>query len=228
MSAPAVDEPRQGLERLAAQLSARYTSIGELAYDVLRTAIDTGVFQPGQWLRQEWLAEQLGVSRIPIRSALIQLDSEGLIVFHPRRGAQVRVLTIEQVKEAYELRALLESHALRKSMAAMTAERLSRLTELADRLDQVEEGPQFIDARVAFYRELYDAARNPMLVKLIEDVRGPIGRYLLGKRMADPDADVHRQLVGTVAAGDVDGAVRTLVAHIDLVCSGVEQAITPE
>ena len=219
------EQTKQGLEALVERLSGGYRSVGDMVYEVLREAIDTGLFAPGEWLRQESLAEMLAVSRIPVRSALIQLESEGLVVLHPRRGAQVRALSAEQIREAYELRALFEPHALRKSMATMTPERLRRLCELADELDTHGEGSAFLETRLKFYRELYDAPNNPTLTKLIEDLRNSIGRYLLGKRISTHTEHIHRHLVEQVASGDADAAVATLLAHIDKVRTGVEQML---
>jgi DNA-binding GntR family transcriptional regulator len=218
-------QTKQGLDQLIDRLSGGYRSVGDMVYEVLREAIDAGIFTPGEWLRQESLAELLAVSRIPVRSALIQLESEGLVVFHPRRGAQVRTMSAEQVREAYELRALFEPHALRKSMATMTPERLAHLTELADQLDTLGEGPEFLDARLTFYRELYDAPNNPTLTKLIEDLRNSVGRYLLGKRISTHTEHIHRHLIEKVATGDADAAVETLLAHIDKVRTGVERVL---
>jgi DNA-binding GntR family transcriptional regulator len=218
-------EQSDALAEVIRRVSAGYSTVGAMAYHVLRDAIESGVFAPGEWLRQETLAEAIGVSRVPVRTALIQLESEGLVVFHARRGAQVRDMTVEQVREAYELRRLFEPHALRKSMGTMTPQRLQRLQELADQLDALEEGPRFVEARVEFYRELYDAERNPTLTKLIEDLRHSVGRYLLGKRIAGHTEHLHRHLVERVASGDIEAAVGTLTEHLDKVRAGVEQVV---
>ena len=101
-----------GLQGLASQAAVGYRSVGAMVYDVLRDAILSGVFEPGQKLRQETLAEAIGVSRVPVRSALIQLEADGLVEMQDRKGAVVRSLTVEQVTEIYELRQLLEEHAL--------------------------------------------------------------------------------------------------------------------
>src|SRR5690348_7488229 len=98
-------------------LASGYKTVGQMVYAVVREAITTGAFAPGEWLRQESLAEAIGVSRIPVRTALFQLEKEGLVTFHPHRGARVRTLTPAQIDEIYRLRLLLESHALRLSMA---------------------------------------------------------------------------------------------------------------
>lgn len=218
----------KSLTQLIVRITAGQRSVGEMVYDILREAIDTGTFAPGEWLRQETLAELIGVSRIPVRSALIQLESEGMVTFHPRRGAQVRPVTVEQVREAYELRGLFEPHALRKSMATMTPARLAQLTKLADRMDTMTEGPELLGVRLEFYRNLYDATNNPTLTKLIEDLRASIGRYLLGKRITHTDGHSHRHLIDVVGAGDVDAAVAVLLDHIGAVRDGVEQVILDE
>lgn len=217
---------RKSLEEIAARAANSYRSVGDTVYAILREAIVTGTFAPGDWLRQESLAEVMGVSRIPVRSALIQLESEGLVVFQPRRGVQVRTLTLDQVREAYDLRTLLESHGLRHSMATMTPERLRRLTELAEQLDVMAEGTGFVEARRLFYHLLYDGDRNPMLVKMVEELRTSVGLYMLGKRMSDHVAHAHRSLLQAVGSGDPDAAVACLVDHLKAVRAGVEQAIT--
>ncbi|GMA96815.1 hypothetical protein GCM10025881_36390 [Pseudolysinimonas kribbensis] len=78
------------LEEVAARLTNGYKTIGEMVYEVIRESIVSGAFAPGERLRQEAIATAIGVSRIPVRSALMQLESEGLVDFHPRRGAVVR------------------------------------------------------------------------------------------------------------------------------------------
>ncbi|MDX6729868.1 MAG: hypothetical protein QOK49_4673, partial [Baekduia sp.] len=65
----------------------QFRTVGDMVYNVLRDGILQGVFPAGEYLRQDYLAESIGVSRIPVRSALMQLETEGLITFHPYRGA---------------------------------------------------------------------------------------------------------------------------------------------
>lgn len=225
MVALTTDVDRAGLAQLIARATTSYRSVGETVYAILREAITTGTFAPGDWLRQESLAEMMGVSRIPVRSALIQLESEGLVVFQPRRGVQVRRLTLAQVRECYELRAVLESHALRQSMTRMTPARLDRLGSLAERLDSMAEGTEFLEVRRTFYLDLYDSDRNPMLVKMIEELRASVGLYLLRKRLAGRVEHSHRQLLDAVAAGDPEAAIETLLRHLAIVRAGVEQVL---
>jgi len=212
-------------EDIVARLADGYRSIGEMVYEVIRQAIIGGAFAPGERLRQESLAAAIGVSRLPVRSALVQLESEGLVTFHPRRGAVVRSLTLAQIREIYETRELLESHALAKSMATMTPERLTQLRELASAMDAEHEGGAFVDTRVAFYRALYDADNNPQLVEIIESLRSSVGRYLLGWRLSTGHLGGHKQLVDFMRRGDLAAAQNWLKAHLEQVRRGVEEIV---
>lgn len=206
------------------RLAGGYRTITQMVYEMLKEAIVSGAFAPGEWLRQESLASAIGVSRLPVRTALAQLESEGLIEFHPHRGARVRTLTSAQIKEIFRLRALLESYALRRSMTQMTPSRVADLKALAQQLDDQPEGTQFLDARVKFYRELYDEQHNPLLAQMIEDLRSHLGRYLLGIRLGDHHArHRHTELVGYVANGDFTGAESWLNEHLESVRKGIEE-----
>jgi DNA-binding GntR family transcriptional regulator len=210
------------------QLAGGYKTIGQMVYAVLREAILSGAFAPGEWLRQESLAAAIGVSRIPVRTALLQLESEGLVNFHPHRGARVRTLSPAQINEIYRLRTLLESYALRLSMTKMTPARLAALRDLAQQLDEQPEGGEFLDIRVRFYRELYDTENNPLLVEMIEELRSHVGRYLLGFRFDHHNHSRHVDLIDHVAAGDLTGAEAWLYSHLEGVRAGIQALATEE
>ncbi|MCC6224624.1 MAG: GntR family transcriptional regulator [Thermoleophilia bacterium] len=192
-----------------------------MVYNILRDGILNGVFPSGQHLRQGQLAAAIGVSRIPVRSALLQLEAEGLIEFLPYRGARVSGLTPEEMRENYEIRALLEAHALRKAMQAMTPGRLDQLEGLARRLNEVDSPEEFLQRRTEFYRELYDGDRQPQLVALIEKLRTDAGRYWLQRNVgyvARPGERDHLQVLQHIRDGDPEGAVDSLVVHLRAIC----------
>jgi DNA-binding GntR family transcriptional regulator len=196
----------------------QFQTVGSMVYEVIREGILTGVFPPGERLRQDALAEAIGVSRIPVRSALIQLESDGLITFHPYRGAVVNRLTVAEMREIYEIRGLLEAHALRKAMDSMTPERLERLEQLARELDEVDDGEAFLEQRTAFYHELYD--HQPQLVALIEKLRTDAGRYWLDRHVDSvrrPGERDHLDVLKFLRTGDVEGAVQSLQEHLERV-----------
>lgn len=210
------------LDDLVGRFAQGYKTIEEMVYDVIKQGIVNAAFAPGERLRQEALADAIGVSRIPVRSALIRLESEGLVLFHPRRGAIVRSLTRDQISEIYELRELLEAYALRKAMPGHDQRDLAELRELAQALDSA--GSEFADKWVPFYRKLYDFEHNPRLGELIVTLRSAVGRYLLGWKVSGHTGNgAHQGLVDKVAAGDVDVAEACLRAHLQRVRMGIEE-----
>lgn len=210
------DELWPGFDAEAANMIRGRRTVGESVLELLRGAILAGALAPGRRLKQEELAKAVGVSRIPIRSALMQLESEGLVLFHPNRGAVVRSLTADQLREIFEIREVLETFALRKSFQAMTPERVRALRALAHKLDVEEEGPRFIDLRTEFYHALYNADDSPQLVKLIDDMRARVGRYVLQRRLIEArhGDSSHSVLVECAARGDSDRAESVLRDHL--------------
>jgi DNA-binding GntR family transcriptional regulator len=222
---PAAAEPADGggstFSSIVDRNSRQFRTVGDMVYEVLRESILKGVFRPGQRLRQDHLAEAIGVSRIPVRSALLQLESDGLITLHPYRGAVVNRLTVDQMREMYEIRGVLETHALRKAITAMTPERLAHLEQLAHELNEVNDGEEFLTRRNEFYRELYDESLQPRTVELIEKLRAEAGRYWLERKVeyvSRPGQRDHQQLVEFMKAGEADAAVEWLHHHLQRVC----------
>lgn len=215
------------LQKLAERHQGGYRSVGVMAYDIIRDAILDGTLAPGQKLRQETLADSIGISRLPIRSALIQLEAEGLVEFHERRGAVVKTISIERAKQVYDARTLLEVEALRRSMASMTPDRLERIRERGRIADDEKEGADFLDARAQFYAELYDAEAQPVLWELIEQLRLKVGRYMLGWRLVGDHehGHSHQELVDAAASGDSEHATEVLRAHLDHVGEAVLQML---
>ena len=103
--------------------------------DTLRSAILRGHFSPGQAMPQEEIAKQFKVSRAPVRDALRQLESEGLIVLHPNRGAEIVKLTGSDLQEIFLIRESLESTALRLSVPKMTDADFVKAEEVFDRIE---------------------------------------------------------------------------------------------
>ncbi len=210
-----------GFGAIVARHERQFRTVGDMVYNVLREGILNGVFPPGEHLRQDQLASAIGVSRIPVRSALMQLETEGLIEFLPYRGAIVSGLSVEEMRENYEIRTILETHALRKALTSMTPERLDHLEALARRLNEVDSPEEFLQRRTEFYRELYDGDRQPQLMALIEKLRTDAGRYWLQRNVGyvtRPGERDHLQVLEHIRKGDHDGAVESLAAHLRQIC----------
>jgi DNA-binding GntR family transcriptional regulator len=197
-------------------------TVGSMVYQLIREAILEGAYKPGERLRQEELADAIGVSRVPVRSALMQLDAEGLIRFSPHRGAVVNGVTADEMRELYEMRALVEPYALRSAMESLTPERVDELEDLARALNQADDGEEFLARRLDFYRALYNAEGQPQTMAVIEHLQLRAGRY---SRTLDyirrPGHRDHMEILPYLRAGDVEGATSWLVAHLEAVGSQV-------
>jgi len=235
VSEPEITLDGERFRSIVARNSRQFRTVGDMVYEVLREGILKGVFQPGERLRQDQLAEAIGVSRIPVRSALLQLEADGLITFNPYRGAVVNKLSPDEMREIYELRALLEAHALRKAITAMTPERLEHLEQLARELNEIQDGEEFLTRRNEFYAELYDGEHHARTVGLIERLRAEAGRYWLERKVdyvSRPGQRDHLHLIEFIKSGDIDSAVNWLQSHLQHVCDELvalmeEDAQTP-
>lgn len=214
------------LTGVAASLGPRYRTVGDLAYSTLRHAIITGLIAPGEKLHQEQLAQSLGTSREPIRSAIMQLASDGLVVVHPHRGATVSSLSVDRIREIYDLRILLESYAIRLGISGMTPERLARLERIAGRLDRAKRSPASVRLRTEFYDILYDRERHPVLVDLIDRMRSDVGRYWMRRRIVSEQEHGHRPLLEYARSAQVDLAIEWLKSHFEQVADELVSVIS--
>src|SRR5215211_5143679 len=111
-------------------------TIASMTVEALRERILRGVYPEGEPLRQDALADELGVSRIPVREALRQLEAEGLVTFSPHRGAVVSTLSLSEVEELFELRADIECDLLCRAIPRMTVEQLDRANDVLDEFER--------------------------------------------------------------------------------------------
>src|SRR4051812_22638778 len=129
-----------------------------LVAEALRNGILKGIIKAGQVLRQEDLAERLGVSRIPVREAFRQLEAEGLIKIYPHRGAVVSSLSALEVQELFEIRVPLETTALRLAIPNLTALDLQKAARILELADREPSGERWGELNWEFHAALYAAA----------------------------------------------------------------------
>jgi DNA-binding GntR family transcriptional regulator len=202
-------------ERLRALVEAgrpRYETAQELVLGTLRDAILDGVLAPGARLRQEDLATVFDTSRIPVREALRVLEYEGLAVSEPHRGFTVTALDADQIEEIYDLRIVLESHAVRLAIPLLTDEDLSALQALYDDMEATEGSDDKLAKREQFYLRLYGVTARPRLVGLIARLRQEVARSLRWKLVAHSPSH-HGIFFDAVKAGDADLAAAELASH---------------
>lgn len=143
----------------------------------LRQMIYEGTLSSGAPLKQEDLAEQFGVSRIPIREALKKLEAEGLIRHEPYKGAVVTAHSVADVIEMLDIRIGLETRALTLAMPNMTASHLAQCEAVLKRYDAASKPSVWSALNLEFHLTLYNVANRPRLLKLIEDLVLGTQRY---------------------------------------------------
>lgn len=153
--------------------AARYRPLSEIVYDKLRQAIAQGQLTPGQRLRQETLANQLGVSRMPVREALQRLENEGLVEVVPHRGAVVRKPVARELTESLEALIILERSARELAFRRLTSSDLQALRRLQQAMRQrLDEGrmAEVADLNRRFHRSIVAACGLPKLCDCIVSI----------------------------------------------------------
>ena len=178
----------------------------------MREAILSGRLAPGTRLRQEKLAAEFGTSRIPVREALRALEYEGLVRSIPYRGFTVTELDADDIEEVYDLRILLEGHAVRLSVPLMTDDDLRTLEELYGEMTAAPAGDAQLAARERFYIRLYSMSGRPRLVGLIARLRQEVARSLRWPTLQHAPSH-HEAFFDAVRAGDAERAVSQLATH---------------
>jgi DNA-binding GntR family transcriptional regulator len=182
--------------------------------DLLEEAILEGELKPGERLRAEALAQRYGTSRTPIREALVQLEGQGLVEIEPNRGAVVRTFDRDDVRDLYEVRALLEPAAAARAAQRISADDLDRLEALCADASVDEQ----IVGNEAFHRIIVEAAGSPRLEVAMRAASG-IPRafrslFWHDDRQRAESVLCHRRLVSALRAGDSQLAEAVMRMHI--------------
>ena len=155
----------------------RYSTTPDLIAESLRDEILRGEIPAGQPLRQEELAERFGVSRLPVRDALLRLEAQGLVHVFPNRGAFVISLSADEVREIYEMRILLEGDLLERAVPRIGEEDWRRIETANAESVRTADGPEWVEGDWKFHRALYEPAGRPRQLATIEQLRGTVARF---------------------------------------------------
>ncbi len=184
----------------------------------LRAAIIHGRLAPDAPLRQEQLARHFSVSRIPLREALRQLESEGWIEFRPNRGARVSGLDATEAREIFEIRAALECAALRLAAPRHTPASWQEVARLLADSRRESHRTRYVRRNRDFHLALYRPAQRPRLLALIASLHDRGERYLrlkldipAYKRQSDAE---HVQIFAAASGGQLAQALRMLADHL--------------
>ncbi|MCD7873744.1 MAG: GntR family transcriptional regulator [Acidaminococcaceae bacterium] len=194
----------------------------ELVCENIRQAIIDGTFSPGERLMEIQLANEIGVSRTPVREAIRKLELEGFVVMIPRRGTYVADISIKDINEVYEIRTSLDVLAARLAAERINDDELETLQRLLVEIGQhIEENnmEKIVEVDIAFHDVLYQASRNERLRNIINNLREQI-TVIRGCSMMYPGRlaytmEEHRALVDSIAARDVERAQNAARIHLE-------------
>lgn len=191
--------------------------------DRLRNAILSGHFEPGAQLREAHLAQFLGVSRGPVREALVRLEREGIVVIRRNRGAFVAQLSREDLDEVYTLRVVLEKLALERTIELADDALLNDLRETVDAMEaatnRVVTEQEAAELDLRFHDLLYQGSNHRRLLESWRNLRPQIHILLLNRNVAHRDfreylVKSHRELLDAIVKRDREQALAHLDEHL--------------
>lgn len=186
---------------------------------LLRQSLDRGRWSPGEPLRQEEIAAELGVSRVPVREAFFQLQAEGLVQVVPNKGVYVRTVSPENLRELFRLRRLLEADVLADAVPLHTAGTLNRVETVQAALDKAASVADWMAGDREFHEALYGPADRPETLAIIRRLRNIVDRFYFARLKPSTRAqgwhEEHHALIRAVRRRDPKAATRLLLAHLD-------------
>lgn len=190
----------------------------ELVASVLREAITAGHLRGNQPLPQDEIAAQLDVSHIPVREALRQLQSEGLVTYQQNRGASVAALTPDEIREIYQIRVILETAAITQACRQLGPDELNRAARILDEAEQTDDPAVWGSLDVDFHEVIYSLEDRPRLHDMIAGLLRRVDRYWLShglmlRHRAEFERE-HRALLEAVVQGDAVAAAGLLERHL--------------
>jgi len=191
----------------------------ELIAERLRNAIIIGEYQSGQALKQDVLARHFEVSKIPIREALYQLKSEGLVEFINNRGSIVSSLSASEVEEIYTMRIALEEIALERAIPNLQAANRIAAESALKLIDATTNPLDWASLNWEFHASLYKAAQMPKLLETVSTLHNNVSRYLLlylkQMNFQDTSQAEHWALLEACNAGKTKQALGLLRQHLN-------------
>lgn len=199
-----------------------YKPLREIVFETLREAIISGMLKPGERLMEIQLAEELGVSRTPVREAIRKLELEGFLVMIPRKGAYVAGISMKDIADVFEIRAAMEGLAAGLAAERITEEELEQLerhlVKIAECID-ANDINGLVDADTDFHDTLYKACRNERLVQIVSNLREQIQRFRTTS-LSSPGRmkyalEEHKTIVEAVSERNIELARALATEHIE-------------
>lgn len=183
----------------------------EIVYNVLRENIISGNLEPGTKLVIKRIAQELGVSEIPVREAIRSLEAQGLVTMTPHSGAQVAKLNAEDVEEIMEIRSILEGYAARTAIPHVTNEVVEQLRKCIEEMQKCVDEGDFVEFGVLnrkFHQIIYKLTPNKRLYKMINDLLNEFERtrsvFGLSKKRSEDSIREHKAILEAICQENGD------------------------
>jgi DNA-binding GntR family transcriptional regulator len=212
---------------LTTEKELTHKPLKEEIFDALHRQIIAGKYTPGDWLRQEDIASQMGVSMTPVREALDLLVAAGLAERVPYRGVRVREMSTQDIVEAYGLRLVLEALTAREAALHITPEQVSGLEKIMDEMKKhvkLNEMPQERQLSREFHSLIAEASGNNLLIKMYAVVTNAFPDWMLYEAVfRNPEIlassvaqtyEEHTAIMDALMKGDADKAAQSSIEHV--------------
>jgi DNA-binding GntR family transcriptional regulator len=210
-----------------AEKELTHKPLKEEIYDALHRQIIAGKYGPGDWLRQEEIASQMGVSMTPVREALDLLVAKGIAERVPYRGVRVREMSAKDIVEAYGMRLMLEAMIAREAAQNITPEQIANIEAIMDEMNrhvELNEMPQERQLSREFHAAIAEASGDNLLIQLYAIVSNAFPDWLLYEALyRNPELvggsvaqthDEHAAILDALQNRDVDRAVQVSLEHV--------------
>ncbi len=201
--------------------SGSYLPLRDEIFYTLRDLILKGELAPGDRLMEIHLAEKLGVSRTPVREAIRLLEREGLAITIPRRGAQVARMTEKDLSDVLEVREVLDGLAIEKACNNVNDEIIDRLKASMEDFKcaiDTKDPKAIVEADEAFHRIIYEAADNPRLLSIVDNLKEQMYRFRFEYVREETDYSrllkEHNELVQGLKNKDVESVKKAMHIHL--------------
>jgi len=177
--------------------------------------------KPGQLYNEIAIAKELNISRTPVREALLELSSKGLVSYLPRKGVQIKKFTKQDVEEIFDLRMAIESFAVQKAVESYSQDlkRFERILSDQRKAAKNKDYQAFMEADRIFHTTFSKLIKNKRLLSILENLRDLI--HLMGIQALDLEnraelvIEEHKQIIEAVRAGDSEKARAAMIYHLN-------------
>ncbi len=198
-----------------------YKPLREIVFETMREAIIQGSLEPGERLMEIQLAEEMGVSRTPVREAIRKLELEGFVVMVPRKGAYVAGISVKDIVDVFEVRAALEALAAGLAAERATTDELDEMERASLYIYEAEDGliDNIVERDSDFHDLIYKSSRNQRLIQIITLLKEQIQRFRTTS-LSQPGrikhaVDEHKGIIEAISEHNVEMASLLAREHIE-------------